>query len=106
MKKKLENISVVCCQFKLLRENCHWNIEYDLIECHKHSMKKVIFYLNYGNNIGVKTEREKFEGILEGNFGWYLFPKYTEYKTNAKWFEYNNVVEFILKRKTDESSAD
>ena len=56
--------SVVCCQFKLLRENCHLNIEYDLIECHKHSMKKVILYLNYRNDTDVKTEREKFEGIF------------------------------------------
>ena len=45
--------SVVCCQFKLLRENCHLNIEYDLIECHKHSMKKVILYLNYRNDTDV-----------------------------------------------------
>ena len=57
------------------------------------------------------TERKKFEGIVEDfsikNFGWNIILKYVEYKTNAKWFEYSYVVEFVLKRKTiDESSAD
>ena len=53
---------------------------------------KVIVYLNYSDdkNIHVKTEREKFEDIvgdsLLKNFGWYLVPKNTEHKTNAKWF--------------------
>lgn len=36
----------------------------------------------------------------------YLAPKYIEYKTNAKWFQYDDVVEFKLKRKTVELSFD
>ena len=94
-------------------ENCHLNIDYSLIECYKHSFQKAIAYLNYDNdkNNDIMTEREKFEGIVEDFslkiFGWYIVPKYVEYKTNAKWFEYSYVVEFVLKRKNvDESSAD
>ena len=48
------------------------------------------------------TEREKFENIVEDsllkNFGWYVVPKYTEYKANARWFEYSNVIEFVIKK--------
>ena len=75
-------------------------------------LEKVIVYLNYDNdkNIDIKSEREKSEDIVEDsllkNFGWYLVPKYTEHKTNAKWFDYSNVVEFVLKRKTIELSTD
>ena len=82
--KKMEDIRAVCCQFRLLRENCHLNIEYSLIECYKHLMEKVIVYLNYSDdkNFDIKTEREKSEDIVEDsllkNFGWYLVPKYTE----------------------------
>ena len=82
-----------------------------MTECYKHSFKK-IFYLNYNNdkNIDVKTERKKFEDIVENSllkdFGWYLAPKYIEYKTNAKWLQYDDVVEFKLKRKTVELSFD
>ena len=54
------------------------------------------------------TKREKFENIVEDsllkNFDWYVVPKYTEYKANARWFEYSNVIEFVLKRKTVESA--
>ena len=65
----------------------------------------IIVYLNYDDdkNIYVMTEREKFQDIVEHsllkNFGWYLVPKYTEYKTNEKWFEYRNCIEFVLQRK-------
>ena len=82
------------------------NIDYSLIKYYKHSFEQVIIYLNYDNdkNIDVMTEREKFEDIVEDsllkNFGWYLVPKYTEYKANEKWFEYSNVVEFVIKKKT------
>ena len=102
----MEDVHTVCHQFKLLRENCHLNIDYSLIKCYKHSFEKVIIYLNYDDdkNIDVTTEREKFENIVEDsllkNFDLYLVPKYTEYKTNEKWFEYSNVVEFVLKRNT------
>ena len=80
-----------------------------LIECYKHFYEKAIVYLNYDNdkNIHVKTEREKFEDIVEDSLlkcsGWYLVPSYTEYKVNPKqrWFDYSNVVEFVLKRKTN-----
>ena len=102
----MEDVGTVCRQFKLLRENYHLNIDYSLIECYKHSLEKVIVYLNYDDNknIDVMTEREKFEDIVEDSllkhFGWYLVLKYTEYKTNAKWFEYSNVVEVVLNRTT------
>ena len=51
------------------------------------------------------TEREKFEDILEDSLlkrlGWYLFPSYTEYKVNAKQFDQTNIVDSVLKRKTN-----
>ena len=54
------------------------------------------------------TEREKFENIVEDsllkNFGWYVVPKYTEYKVNARWFEYSNFIEFVLERKIVKSA--
>ena len=109
----MEDTSTARRQFKLFRENYRLNIKYSLTECYKHSFEKAIAYLNYDDdkNIDVKTEAGKFEDILHDfsfkNFGWYLVPKYVEYKTNANWFEYSYVVEFVLKRKTvDESSAD
>ena len=52
------------------------------------------------------TETEKFEDIVEDsllkNFGRYVVPKYTEKKTDGKWFQYSNVVEFVIKRNTAE----
>ena len=77
----MEDVSAVCRQFKLLREKCHLNIEYSLIECYKHLMEKVIVYLNHSDNknIEVKTKRKKFEDIAEDsllkNFGWYLIKQ-------------------------------
>ena len=71
----MEEVSTVCRQFKLLRENCHLNIDYRLIGCYKHSFEKVIVYLNSDDNkkIEVTTEREKLEDIVEDsllkNFG-------------------------------------
>ena len=62
--------------------------------------------MNYNNdkNINIKTEKEKFEDIIDDsllrNLGWYLVSTYTEYKVKAKWFYYSNVVKFVLKRKT------
>ena len=54
------------------------------------------------------AEREKFEDTVEDcllkSSGWYLIPSYTEYKTNAKWFDYSNVAEFVVKRKTNTES--
>ena len=108
----MQDVCVVCCQFKLLRENFRLNIKYSLIECYKHSIEKVIVYLIYGDDksIDVKTETEKFENIIKDsllkNFVWYIVPKYIEYKANAKLLEYDNVVEFVLKRKTVETSTD
>ena len=110
----MDDISTVCNQFKLLKENCHLNINYSLIECYKHSFQKaIVYYLNYNSdkNIDIMAEREKFEDIVQDfllkNFGWYIIPKYVQYKTNAKWFKYSLVVEFVLKRKpVDESSSD
>ena len=61
--------------------------------------------MNYSNdkNINIKTEKEKFEDIVDDsllrNLGWYLVSTYTEYKVKAKWFYYSNVVKFVLKRK-------
>ena len=82
----MEDISTVCRQFKLLRENCHLNIDYSLIEHYKHLFEKAIVYLNYKDdkNIDIMAEREKFEGIVEDfllkNIDWYLIPKYGEKK--------------------------
>ena len=61
--------------------------------------------MNYSNdkNINIKTEKEKFEDIVDDsllrNLGWYLVSANTEYKVKAKWFYYSNVVKFVLKRK-------
>lgn len=64
--------------------------------------------LNYDDdnkNIDTKTEREKVKDIINDslltNSDWYLVPKYVKYKAKVDWFDYNNVVEFVLKRKTD-----
>lgn len=71
-------------------------------------MEKAIICLNYDDvkNIDIQTEREKFENIavdsLLKNSGWYIVPKYIEYRANTNWFEYCNIVEFFLKRKTVE----
>ena len=86
----MEDVSTVCRQLKRLRENSHLNIDDSLIECYKYLFERVIVYLNYDDdkNIDVMTEREKFEDIVKDsllkNFGWYLVPKYTEYKTDTK----------------------
>ena len=63
----MKDVSAVCFQFKLLKENCHLNIEYSLIECYKHSIEMITVYLNYNNNksIDVMNEKEKFENIVE-----------------------------------------
>ena len=82
------------------------NIQYSIIECYKHFFEKAIVYLNYHDDkyIDIMTEREKFEDIIEDfllkNSGCYLALTYTEYRVNAKWFDHNNVAEFVLKRKT------
>ena len=56
-------------------------------------------------NIKITTEREKFQNIVEDsllkNSSWYLVPTYAEYRVKAKWFDYSNVVGFVLKRKTN-----
>ena len=63
----MKDVSAVCSQFKLLKENCHLNIEYSLIECYKHSIEMITVYLNYNDNksIDVMNEKEKFENIVE-----------------------------------------
>ena len=63
----MKDVSAVCFQFKLLKENCHLNIEYSLIECYKHSIEMITVYLNYNDNksIDVMNEKEKFENIVE-----------------------------------------
>ena len=72
----MEDISTICCQFKLLRKNCHLKIGYSLIECYKHSFEKAVVYLNHDDdkNIVIMAERENFEDIVEDfslkNFGW------------------------------------
>ena len=82
-----------------------FEVQYRITECYKHSYEKVIVYLNYDDdkNIDVKTEREKFEDIVEDsllkNSRWYLVPCYTECKTNKRRFDHSNDVEFVLKRK-------
>ena len=56
-------------------------------------------------NIDIMTKRERFEDIVEDSLlkisRCYLVPTYIEYRVNAKWFNYSNVVEFVLKRKTN-----
>ena len=63
----MKDVSAVCFQFKLLKENCRLNIEYSLIECYKHSTEMITVYLNYNDNksIDVMNEKEKFENIVE-----------------------------------------
>ena len=103
----MEELGTVYRQFQILRDNCDLNIQYSIIEYYKHSYEKAIVYLNYDGdkNIDDMTEREKFEDIVEGSLlkgsGWYLVPSYIEYKVNRKWFDYSNVVEFVLKRKAN-----
>ena len=52
-------------------------------------MEKAIICLNYDDvkNIDIQTEREKFENIavdsLLKNSGWYIVPKYIEYRANT-----------------------
>lgn len=62
---------------------------------------------DYDKNIDIKTESEKFKDIVDDpqlrNSGWYLVSKYVEYKARAKCFDYSDVVEFILNRKTNSS---
>ena len=63
--------------------------------------------LNYDHNknIDIKTEIEKFENTRDDsllrNSGWYLAPKYVEFKAKADLINYSNVAEFVLKRKTN-----
>ena len=63
----MEDISTACCQFKLLRDNCHLNIKYSLIECCIRWSEEAIVYWNYDDdkNIDVMTEREKFEDFVD-----------------------------------------
>ena len=95
----MDKIGAICCQFQILRGSSHLEIQYGIIECYKHYFEKVIVYLNYDDDksIDVMTEREKFDDIVEDSLvkssGWHLVPSHTEYKTNAKWFYYSNVVE-------------
>ena len=62
--------------------------------------------MNYdrNKNIDIKTEIEKFENIRDDsllrNSGWYLAPKYVASKAKAD-FNYSNVAEFVLKRRTN-----
>ena len=49
----MEDVSAVCYQFKLLRENCHLNIDYSLIECFKYLIEKAAIYLNYDDEKNV-----------------------------------------------------
>ena len=64
-----------------------------------------LFELDEDKNINIKNERDKLQNVvhdsLRGNSGWYLVPTYTEYKVKTKWFNYSNVVEFALNRKTN-----
>ena len=90
-----------------MRENSHLEIQYSITGCYKHSYEKAIVYLNYDDdkNIDIKTKREKFKDIVKDallkNSGWYFVPSHTEYKINKRWFGHNNVVEFVLKMKTN-----
>ena len=62
---------------------------------------------DYDKNIDIKTESEKFKDIVDDsqlrNSGWYLVSKYVKYKARTKYFDYSDVVEFILNRKTNSS---
>ena len=103
----MDEVDAVCLQFQILRENSHLEIQYSIIECYKHSFERMIVYLNYDDDkkIDVMTEREKFEDIVEDSLpkssSWNLIPSYTEYKVNAKQFDHSNIVDIVLKGKTN-----
>ena len=44
---------VTCRYFKLMTENCDLNIEFSIHECLKHSIDKIIIFLNYDEGISI-----------------------------------------------------
>lgn len=72
------NIEQVCRHFKLLRENCDLEIEFQLKHCYVHKCEKTIIYLNFDDskNINVKVEEDKIKEcrdyLLLENSGWFF----------------------------------